>query len=198
MRALPLALLLMALVAPVSPPVAASTVAATILDESLVAGGDFSDNFATPDQGIGVGLVIGTQKASSERDYFQLSALPIAGGTLDFTFTNPGANNGGGQVLVSLAPFLSDFPSGSDLIAREDFNARDGADDTVLVNFGPDVTDLYIQMNFTNGDFVNGDGIAYSVHVPVEELEVIPLPAGLPLVVGALAALAWVGRRRRA
>ncbi|MEM8775327.1 MAG: VPLPA-CTERM sorting domain-containing protein [Pseudomonadota bacterium] len=162
---------------------------AVIFDTNNVTGGDFDlgspvtnvDNAADV-RNFGNVLIV-QENAGAPDD--------AVGGTLTFVFDNP-------IILESIA--LLDVEEGTSIFDEDGQIATGGVDNSGLVNAAGDGDgpNQFIEFTFTNESLTTLTvDFAGSGAVGEFRASVVPVPAALPLLIGGLGLMGYVGRRRK-
>lgn len=188
MRPLPVAALILLLAAPAA--------RAAILDEATMPDGAFGGGWAAPAEvGPGVETVFGTGGANAY-DTLVFTGLPAGAQTITLAFRAPEARDAaysaGGSVLFDDEPF--DYAWDGTTVGPvqvDDRNPEVRLSLTLDDDFGGT---LYLALNFTHGA-----DLAWTISAPSNLVlpAVVPVPAGILLIGGAIASLAALRLRRR-
>lgn len=171
------------------------------LNELSVAGGDFSDAWSAPTViGNGYDTIAGTG-AGNNFDMLAFTGLSSGAQRLTFDFSAPAVRDwsysAGGALLYSTQPFRWGWDgvwAGTFQTSYWTPNAQ------VTLDLGPAFAGtLYVGLYFTHGS-----NLAYTISAPGNALVApppvasVPVPASAIVLLGGLAALGGLRRRRRA
>lgn len=181
---------------------AALPAAASVLSE---ADAPFSRSWSQPTEiGQGADAILGTAEVQNGHEFIVLTGLRAGGQTLSFTFETPDwalssdSYSAGGQILWSTDPFRWAWDGTSAGAFQLD---RWTTERTVDVILGDDFAGpLYLGVFLTHGSDVAWNAFAPgNAAIPTPAMPapgVVPLPAGMWLMIAALALLVGLGRRK--
>ena len=174
--------------------------------ETDAKGQDFGQN---PNQaavfGSDILTVSGRQNNNGDSDYLSFDSFAAGTSSLDFAFTNPGGEWGGFNIRIKTSPFKNSNDWWPLVFSDSVGGVTNASPKTISYVLDGYTGPLHVAIDFYQADFRNGNGLAYMITKtgapagpsPAPSPSAVPLPAGLPLVMSGLAALALLRLPRK-